>query len=73
MSKRYTVLPCNLKVRLLDGMLQLRGDYGASENDKDRARQMKFQEADLPINDSARNLRALADFFAKEAEREGAS
>lgn len=69
MSRRYTVLPCLLKVRLLDGMLQLRGDYGACEDAKDRARQMKAKEADLPIDNSVVNLRALAAFFTKEAER----
>lgn len=70
MSKRFTVLPCQLKIRITeDDILQLRGDYGAPEDYEERAADFKYLSADFSIDGDADNLQAISDFFAKEVKR----
>ena len=70
MAKRFTRLPCGMKIRITDdSTLEFRGDYGAPEADRERAKDLKARSGDLSIDTRSSNLRAIAKFFAKEAKR----
>ena len=69
MSVRFTTLPCHLKIRLYEGMLELRGDWGVPENETDFGKDVSARRVKMSIDDAAYNLEAIAAFFTKEAEK----
>lgn len=72
-SNRFTKLPCDLKIRLSEasgglGRLEFRGDYGAEDSVEGRMKIFQARSGCLAIIPTARNLRAIAAFFTKEAK-----